>query len=187
MRPIQVLPKSLDSFLKSLSRRILPTAPSTSIFKYGGRHIVMGRSSWRYLVPEALLIYISVARIATLEYFSTVNSSFRPIQPMSGLTTKKPLSSRFFTGVQRGKLVVGSRFNLTVPQGLNMLDSEYTWSGGSYSIWYHVEKQNYPSDCCPLYDPAHQGLLGFFGLCLPYSRSSINTQVMLGMSGKPPS
>jgi len=84
----------------------------------------MGRSSWLEPVPGALLIYILVARIATLEHFATVNPGFRPIQPMSDMTTKKPPSSHLSTGVQRGKLVVESRFDLTVSQGLNMLDGE---------------------------------------------------------------
>ena len=39
----------------------------------------------------------------------------------------------------------------------------------------------------PMYDPARESLLGFFNLCLPLSRGSINTRDTLGMSSKPPS
>jgi len=65
---------------------------------------------------EAPLIYSPLARIATLEYFATVNPNFRPIQPISELVTKKFLSSHLSTAVQRGELVVESLFNLTIPQ-----------------------------------------------------------------------
>ena len=44
---------------------------------------------------------------------------------MSELVTKKSPSSQLSTAVQRGVLIVESRFNLTNSQGLNMLDGEH--------------------------------------------------------------
>ena len=63
---------------------------------------------------RAPLILYSLARIAGLEYFVTVNPNFKPIQPVSGLTSKRSPSSHLSTAVQQGELVGESRFNLTI-------------------------------------------------------------------------
>ena len=64
---------------------------------------------WKVLLAiaraRAPLIYFSLARIAALEYFATVNPNFKPTQPMSELTTKRCPSSLLSTAVQRGEIV----------------------------------------------------------------------------------